>query len=99
PHRKEGHCPDGGAAVDDQTAGAGIWWRKITGRIQGCRIQRGYLRVRLTETSLPASHPEKLGIACLDLFALRLHRRRIALQKLDVGQRRASLLLLHERME
>src|SRR5260221_291535 len=46
-----------------------------------------------------SSHPENPAVACLDFLSLRLHRHWISFHELDRGQRPASSLLLHKRME
>src|SRR6266446_8426283 len=45
------------------------------------------------------SHPEKLGVARLDLLALRQHRGGIRLEQFQRGQRRMAGLFLDLRME
>src|SRR5258708_36427533 len=46
-----------------------------------------------------SSHPENPAVACFDFLSLRLHRHWISFHELDRGQRPASSLLLHKRME
>src|SRR5712672_2009182 len=46
----------------------------------------------------PPSHPENLGIARLDLLALRDHDGRVGFEQLDRRQRRSARLLLDERV-
>src|SRR5712691_8527249 len=62
--------------------------------------KRARLPVARTKTGGTHSlRAENLAIACLDFLSLRLHRRWIAFHELDRGQRPASGLLLHKRME
>src|ERR1051325_4746372 len=95
-------------SISDASSVGNIWWRRVSmmdcaaaGSAmcilpcrRGCRERRARGEVWLSSQS----HPEKLGVAGLDLLALGLDRRGIAADQLDGGEWRAPGLRLDLRV-